>query len=293
MRVSLFSVKHHFVPEFFLKSWSDTTSDNKIEVFRLDLSYLPSSRLTPEYTGYEKNLYALTKPDVSGVNRQAVETEFLKRIDSDGAKALQKMRSNGLAALTAKDLVHWVLFTMSLRFRSPEVVTRLRTEAPIVLKKSLDDWPEEYTEIADACDPPTLAEYFEQFSPGHIENFGVMSLPKFICGQKNLQSFLQMKCLLFDFSGQKNQLLLADRPCIFSTHFDDPELIVALPISPWKAFMTTRTDRVARILTQQHPKELLMRINESSLRQAKLRVYARNGSARRFIVNRLKAWATR
>ena len=43
---------------------------------------------------------------------------------------------------------------------------------------------------------------------------------------------------------------------------------------------------------QQRPKDLLMRINESSLKQAKLRVYACNDSPCRFILNRLARWAS-
>ncbi len=86
---------------------------------------------------------------------------------------------------------------------------------------------------------------------------------------------------------QRNHLLFADRPCIFTTGIDDPDLIVALPIGPWKAFMATKTDRVASIIRQQRPQNLLMQINESSLSQAKQRVYARDASPRCFISNRL------
>ena len=285
-------MKHHFVPELLLKSWSDTMTDKRIEVFRLDLPHLPSSRRGPKYTGYEENLYALTRPVVAGVDQQAVETNYLQRIDCEGARVIQNIGSNGLAALTPKDLVDWVFFMMSLRFRTPDAITTLRTEAPIVLKDSLDDRPEEYDAIADTFDPTTFVEYVEKIIPGYIENFGMMSLGKFICDQKYIQIILQMKWLLWDFSGQKNHLLLADRPCVFSTRIDNPDLIVALPINPWKAFVATKTDRVASILRQQQPKDLLMRLNESSLKQAKLRVYACNDSPRRFILNRLARWAS-
>jgi hypothetical protein len=52
-------MRHHYVPEFLLRSWSETTADKKVEVFRLDLNDLPSNRHVPKYTGYEHDLYAL------------------------------------------------------------------------------------------------------------------------------------------------------------------------------------------------------------------------------------------
>ena len=51
--------------------------------------------------------------------------------------------------------------------------------------------------------------------------------------------------------------------------------------------MATKTERVANIMRQQCPKDLLMRMNESSLSQAQSRVYARDASPRRFTCNRL------
>ena len=51
--------------------------------------------------------------------------------------------------------------------------------------------------------------------------------------------------------------------------------------------MATKSERVATIMRRQRPKDLLMRINESSLNQARVRVYAGDSSPRRFICNRL------
>ncbi len=280
-------MKHHFIPKFLLKAWADTAEDTKVEVFRLDLPHLPSSRRTPEYTGYENNLYTLTEPVVTGVKQQAVETDFLQHIDSEGARVLRKLYTTGLADLKPQDIGVWAYFIESLLFRTPDAVSWLRAEAPNILKASLNERPEEYDSIAETCDPPTLGDFFDKNFRGYTENFGIMSLGKLVCDQERIQKILRMKWWLWDFSGQRNHLLLADRPCIFTTGIDDPDLIVALPIGPWKAFMATKTDRVASIIRQRRPQNLLMQINESSLSQAKQRVYARDASPRRFISNRL------
>lgn len=278
-------MRHHYVPQFLLRAW--TGADEKIEVFWVDPQHLRSSRLSPKSTGYEDDLYALTTSEVAGMKQQAVETDFLQRLDDLAAKVLQKMATTGFADLPSEDRCVWVYFIMSLRSRTPEVVSQLHTEGSNSLKDSLDERPEEYEAISETTDPPTLMEWSEQQFPGLIENFGTMSFPSFVCNPDIGQKILDMKWRLWDFRGQKNHLLLADRPCIFTIGIDDPNLVIALPISPWKAFMAIKTDRVASIMRQQHPKDLLMRMNESSLNQAKIRVYARDTSPSRFICNRL------
>jgi len=97
-----------------------------------------------------------------------------------------------------------------------------------------------------------------------------------------------MKWWLWDFSNVKFDLLLADRPCVFTSGIDDPNLIVALPISPDKAFMATNSEHTATRLRQQVPKTIAMRLNESSFYQARARIYARDASPKRFIANRMR-----
>ena len=280
------NVKHHFIPQFLLKAWADTTEDKRIEVFRLDLPHLPSSRRAPGYTGYEDNLYTLTKPEVAGVAQQAVEIKFLQSIDSEGARVLRKISTNNLGGqiqLPLKDRYCWALFIISLRFRAPGIVSRLRAEAPDYLMDSLNARPEEYDSLALISDPPTLTEFVEINHPGYIENFGMMSLGKLICDQERVEQLMYMRWWMCDFSGLDGHLLLADRPCVFTAGMDSPDLVIALPVSPSKAFMATKTDHVGRIIRQQRLRDLMRCINESSLIQAERRIYAPDESPRRFI----------
>jgi hypothetical protein len=93
-------MRHHYVPQFLLRAWAETQPDKRIEVFRLDLPGLPSSRHTPKYTAYEDNLYALTMPVVAGMKQQAVEKHLLQHIDNLAADMLRKLTTTGLAGLT-------------------------------------------------------------------------------------------------------------------------------------------------------------------------------------------------
>ena len=198
----------------------------------------------------------------------------------------------GLENLTEEDQCVWLDFIMWFRFRNPDTVSGLDIEGSKHLKDSLDGQPEQYDEIAEAFDPPTLAEWTEKNVPGLIENFGKLHLPKMVRHPLLAENVQSMRWWLCDFSDQKNHILLADRPCIFTTRLDDPDLMIALPIGPWKAFLATKSDRAPRSLIQQRKKEFLVQINERSLRQAHKYIWALDESPRRFILKRLRDFSS-
>jgi hypothetical protein len=280
-------MRHHYVPEFLLRAWADTQPDGKVEVFRLDLPHVPSNRHAPKYTGYEDNLYALTIPVVAGMEQQAVEEHLLRRIDDLAAAVVRKLTTNGLVSLTLEDRCDWARFLMSLRLRQPAIVQQLRTESSEYLEASLIDQPEQYDAIAGFEDPPTLLEWTRKNYPDLIENVGMSFVYKLVDNPEIGERIPRMRWWLWDFTREQNDLLLADQPCLFTTSIDEADLVIVLPIGPRKAFMATKSDRVAAIMRRQRPKDLLLRINESSLNQARMRVYARDASPRRFICNRL------
>lgn len=280
-------MRHHYVPQFLLRPWTEDSLDKKIEVFRLDLNHAPSSRHAPKHTGYEEDLYALIKPIVAGVDQQAVEKQFLMRVDNLGADARTKLHNEGLRALTKEDRVDWARFLMSLRIRQPDTVRKLRIDSTEHLRATLATQPEQYEELAGLEDPPTLTQWIEKHFPGVIENFGLSFFHELVDNENIGGQLLRMKWWIWDFSDVPYDLLLADHPCIFTTGIDATNLVVALPISPWKAFMATQSDRTSDLLRRQRPRDLAMRINESSLSHARVRIYARDQSPSRFIRNRL------
>jgi Protein of unknown function (DUF4238) len=281
------SMRHHYIPQFLLRAWAETQPDRKVQTFRLDLPHLPSSRHAPKHIAYEENLYALTMPAVAGMERQAVEKYLLRRIDNLAAGVLRDLTATGLSCLTPEDRCDWARFLMSLRLRQPHIVQQLRIASSEHLEASLAERPEEYDAVAEAGDPPILLQWTREKYPGLIENFGMSFFHKLVDNKEVGGKILRMKWWLWDFSSEQHDLLLADQPCIFTKGIDNPDLVIALPIGPSKAFMATRTERVATLLRAQRPKDLLMRMNESSLNQARVRVYARDASPRRFICNRL------
>lgn len=281
-------MRHHYVPEFLQRPWADTTPDGKIEVFRLDLDHLPSRRHTPKHIGFEHELYALSKPVVAGMEQQAIEKQFLRQVDNRSARVRDKLEHRGLRALTPEDRVDWARFIMSLRLRQPDVIQMLKSKSEEHLKATLAAEPVHYEELAVAEDPPTLEAWTEKHFPGLIENFGLSFSHELVDNPRYGNKILNMKWWIWDFSGVSYDLLLADHPCIFTAGIDDPNLVIALPIAPKKAFMTTQSEHVAKILRVQRPRDLAVRLNELSTAQARIRIYARNRAPERFLRNRLQ-----
>ena len=281
-------MRHHYVPQFLLRSWTDPNEDGKVEVFRLDLPHLSSTRHTPRYIGFENDLYALSKDSVAGMDKYAIEKQFLRNVDNYAAQIRSKLLENGLRSLNDKEKTGWVCFLMSLRLRQPNIIHMLKNKSAKHLRKTLSEQPEQYEELADEKDPLTLEEWTENQFPGLIENFGLTFFHTLIDNPKYGNRFLNMRWWLWDFSDAPYELLIADHPCIFTSGVDDPNLIVALPIAPNRAFMMTQSDRVAGIMRKQRSRELVAKINESSLMQACTRRYARDRSPERFLLNRMQ-----
>jgi hypothetical protein len=211
--------------------------DGKLEVFRLDIDGLPSKRHTPKHTGFEEDLYALTRPVVAGMTKHAVEVQFLRHVDNLAARVRRKIDERALNALSMTEHADWVRFLMSLRIRQPDIVKQLKLESEDHLRTSLAAHPEEYAAIASQSTPPSLTEWTEERFPGLIENFGMSFFNKLVENQGVGNKILRMNWAVYDFGSTKRDLLLADHPCIFTAGIDDPKVVVALPISPKKAFM--------------------------------------------------------
>src|SRR3954466_5074090 len=69
------NMKHHYLPQFLQRAWAGP--DGKVTVFRIDLAEVDRevvlSRTTPEYTGFEHNLWSLSQDQILGMKRDAVE----------------------------------------------------------------------------------------------------------------------------------------------------------------------------------------------------------------------------
>ena len=216
----------------------------------------------------------------------AVDILF-RQIDNNAASVRQKLVDQGLRALTGAERSDWVRFLMSLRIRQPDLIREIVADSADGLRASLESQPDEYEAIAGEGYPPTLVEWANGEFPGLIENFGLSFLHELVAVEKIGEKIFGLKWWLWDFGDAKHELLLSDNPCIFTGALDAPNLIVALPISPTRAFLASRGMRVTANIRGLDSSTLATRLNSSSVLQARARVYSRTAGARRFIENQI------
>ncbi len=76
-------MKHHYIPQFYLKPWQGP--DGKIAVFqRRSDGLIVSNRMHRKATGYERNLYRL--PGVSPADEHKMESAFMAPIDDEAVR---------------------------------------------------------------------------------------------------------------------------------------------------------------------------------------------------------------
>ena len=276
-------MRQHFIPKFLLRAWTGT--DHLLQVFKLSGSSIRPIRRSPKSVGWQEDLYSLSEPKSSGGERHRIETGLLQEIDNRAAKARLNLLNPTLASLSPEEGKDWALFLMSLRVRQPSAVEHLRESGTDILRRELDVDPEEYRSIAAQGDPDMPSGWVQENVPGLIENWPISHFPAISTHPRTLETILTIKHhSLVEFSGCSEHLLLSDDPCIWLCRPADPHFTVALPVSPFAAYIGTRSDAVYRNLRRLSRESLLTNLNISSVKQARKYIYARDTSLHKFIV---------
>ena len=125
-------MRHHYVPQFLLKRWQD--SSGKVHVFTIKKDKLVCSKRAPKWTGFENDLYAIVANAV-GLANDVLERKIFSPLDNNAAKALEKLERH--EALTEDDHIAWTFFMSSLRIRQPDVLDYLRNEGGQLVRQFL------------------------------------------------------------------------------------------------------------------------------------------------------------
>ncbi len=264
------STKHHFVPQFYLKSWVAHGTHELWEIRNFD-GIISKRQKAPKGTGYRDFLYAYSKA-FHASDRSEIETRFFKPIDNAGAEIKAKFISG--APLTKKEKIRWAQFISSMKIRNPETVTRIKT--------TLRDQFSDYLEGKSSPDstslngevPESLKDWVEINHPALIENIGVKQLPKIISNSNVLSDILSMDWFLMDAFHASNRILTSDRPCLFTTGLNDPNCVIVLPLTPRHIFFAFKPDSKAkRLLLASAPSDIVKRVNREVVSQAAERAY--------------------
>lgn len=279
-------MRNHYVPQFLQRPWT-TGPRSELISYHLRNGNVHATAKVPKSVGFQKDMLTLTRDEIAGMDKHAIEEIVLKQVDNDASLVWAKLRSGQLGLLTAKERCDWVRFLMSLRLRAPNMVTQLKTESQVELRRSLrkDHW--EYEQLAMmASDAETLEAWTERQFPGLIENFGLSFFHELLNDENIGTQLLHLRWWVFDLSSCTHTLLLGDRPCLFFGGIDHPNVAVALPIAPNMAFIATRGDTLAKGLPETPPCKIVEQLNDKTVREADTYIFGRDQHSLRFIRNR-------
>jgi hypothetical protein len=275
--------KHHYVPEFYLKRW--TGEDRKVSDYRRFAGKLVHRRRFPSETGFEIELYSIrshTDPE----RRQIIEKRLMSRIDNSASLSLDYMEKSGQPPTDSEHRNAWTRFLLSLIYRSPSQVEKLRQKIAANSNVVLQSLASRYGELRRESDPETFDEYLAM-DDGRIEEESLLPLMQKVIGSKLVgTALIRMTWGIIQFNLPKHGFLTCDIPIMLSNGLGHRDSFVMLPISPSRLFIAAARKPVIDSFSSQDAEVLERAINDAVVQQAQQVVISRDNGQRRFIDNR-------
>ncbi len=228
--------KDHYVPEFYLKRWSQNNHDQKLFSGRYfpDMGAIRWTPHAPSGTGYERDLYG------------EIEESFFKPLDNDACNILNKFESQSAATpiklnLGEKDHQRWVVFILGLMVRMPNNIALIQ-------------------------------EGFEGSSLNKV--IARNEIPNIIKNERAIKD-LRSLTWVFARVNTNLELITCDNPLIFKpNNLSHPDCVIILPMSPMHFFLATNKENILRL--ESHPRQMVIHINTEIIKNATERIYAKS-----------------
>jgi Protein of unknown function (DUF4238) len=265
-------VKHHYVPEFYLKKWADP--DGRVPHYRWLNGRVILGRRAPEYIGFEPDLYA--REHVPPEERHKVETHFFSVLDSRAAIIHGRLVRREQFTFTDEERMDWAIFLAAANARTPDMIAHLKkTMSEAVRANLLSTDPKEVEKALGYKPPFTLLEWTEKHFPDQIANFHLRMLLKYLTRQELVQQFMGMDWTIHEVQSRHKELLTCDRPLWYFGKPEHPKFALMMTLSPRTVFIAANTIDLANKMAATPSMRLARLINESVFNRAFERVYGR------------------
>lgn len=279
--------KHHYIPKFYLKQWLNSAAPvQKLCEFSRPYKSVTPRRTDPDGTGYQRGLY--TFPNLPPHARDFIEKKLLQMADDEANKVLQRILSRDMN-FDQDERSAWSRFLMSLIYRNPEDIARLRKLVTEKYPEYLDGLQETFDTIKHPDDPRTFEEVRAKGTQAKdLEHVLLLLLQRMIDNPEVGRRLNNMIWGVVHFHRPCFPLLTSDRPVIMTNGIGYQHSHIVLPISPDKVFIAAATLQQMRELDQtlKHA-DAPKRLNDLVARQSRRYVYATDDSQLRFVACRL------
>lgn len=266
-------MKHHYIPQFYLKQWEG--ADKKLEVYyRRGDGLITSTRLARKGTGYEVDLYKL--PGVTPETEHQVESMFMALVDDEAVRVRDRMLASEIPKEAQKRHA-WARFILSLVVRNPEELNRFKADYSEHLLKPDPEFQARYAAMRKEGDPELFEEWMLAMDPTYAERQAVVTLTKLIENQSVLRLFRTMHWRVIDLSRASRRLVTSDRPVVMTNGMVHYQGHYALPISPTRLFLATTAVQFADEFCALPAGKIVREVNRMVIGQARRFVYGLDG----------------
>jgi hypothetical protein len=209
----------------------------------------------------------------------------LGRVDHEAARALDAF-INGQGPFTNELISGWSRFLMSLLRRQPAKIQALWNEARIEFERSINTRysREKFRDYKES----RLQSYDEYIAEHREEIIGQLFVRvlRIAIDSQNIGSFLNAmhKTIYTIREIDQRVFLTSDNPLIMSNGLADPNMYIAIPITPKKLFIASHQAPINQmIVSDLESHTMIAAINEMVVRNAYQFVYAEADTHRAFI----------
>jgi hypothetical protein len=274
------SIRHHYIPVFYLKRWGG--EDKKICEFSRPYKLIYTKRIYPVQTGFVDRLYEMK--GVPTEMAQVVEDEFIKPADSLAARSLSMLESNNeRITFESKYRSAWSLFLMTLLMRMPEDLEFLGQALADDWQRELPKMKERYVTKRRTNDPPTLQEFIDQNDPHHMSRWTLDVATKLMDHERIGQLLNDMRWFVLTTSGDAPQLLTSDRPILISGALTEADAYLFLPLGPRRLFVATSNIEVEQRIRRRPINEVVDGANKLVVQHAIKYVYGADDGGKMFV----------
>ena len=272
------SRRHHYVPRFLLEPWA---VNNALNAYYWD-----------EWTGKVKckrrgSKFFCNEPDLLTLKDKKHDSDALERIffgdvDTKGAAARDQLVRGGASSLNEEQKIHFSGLLLSLEYRYPPIVQKLRDWGP-ELAKTLDD-DEELVHSMKALGISGSPSNIVESPDSWFENKSLSVIQRLVSSPKVIGDLLDLRWRVKRLGPQDGTLVLSDRPLVRFFGLDDPRVSWFLPLSPKISFIATKIPQVFEGITHRRFGRLL---NVNSINQVQKYAFCIDNSHRSLLKKRL------
>lgn len=267
--------KHHYFPIFYQKRWA-SDRDGRVCVFHKPYQEVKALRRHPDRIGFKYDLYTIQNVDGETANR--LERRFFLRVDNDAAQAISVMERDVLINLDSRLRSGWSRFVMSLIHRSPEEVLAFSREIKRHLERAMH-------EFRECVDPPTFERLFRNRTRNPTGMALALLIQKVIDSQMVGNHLNGMEWTIIS-PPSSYTFLTSDRPIVMTNGLSNDNSHLVIPIGPRKLFVACNTTATAREIASLKPNDLVARVNDRVVRQARDFVIGIDDGQLRFVEKR-------